>query len=149
MSIRSGLPLPIDYCSVLNVDCEPVCKCFSGFSGSYCSYDGISLVTKIRVRESLLNELGQLTDLQDVNVQNLQSWISSLRSLTLITDELSLIAANMTSELLFKILDTATALSVSYDTLIPLFGVCDQVMAVLTSSGKEEVFSTLLTHTII
>lgn len=138
LSIRSGLPLPLDYCSVLNVDCEPVCNCFSGFFGSDCSYNGTSLVTKARVRESLLNGLWQLTDIQEANLQNLQSWMSSLRSLTSVTDELSLVAANITSELLFKLLDTASALSVSYDSLLPLFGVCNQVMAVLTSSGKEQ-----------
>ena len=141
MSVRSGLPLSPDDCSVLNTDCKPVCNCISGYVGSYCSYNTTALATKKRVRESLLDALFQLTELQDANEPSFQSWITSLRSITSIADEVSLLAANVTNLLLVKLLGTGKDLDVAYEAVLPLFGVCSQVTsAVSLDSGEHSPF---------
>jgi hypothetical protein len=84
-----------------------------------------------------LDALFQLTELQDANEPSFQSWITSLRSITSIADEVSLLAANVTNLLLVKLLGTRKDLDVAYEAVLPLFGVCNQVTSAVSSDSGE------------
>ena len=140
LDIRSGLQLSPLNCSILNVDCHPLCNCMSGWFGSSCSYNSTALMAKSFSRLSLLNELLNLIHIQDLTTQNLKSWIISLQSITLLSDEMSLSAANMTNIIISESINAAQSLSLSYDILLPLFSVCNTVVQVIMANATTSFY---------
>ena len=100
-------------CRYADIDCDAVCACNFGYSGEFCEIKDASLQTRRAVRSNLIESLNNLTHTDDINVQSVSSWSSSLYSLSLKPHELSENDVKMVAAIANATLYNALALEVT------------------------------------
>jgi hypothetical protein len=72
----------VDSCGIFNTTCDAVCNCADEYSGISCEISQSQLLTRLAIRTKLIEKLYFVTLADDVNMQSIVSWASSLSSIS-------------------------------------------------------------------
>ena len=143
-STYSGAPL--SSCSVSDTQCTARCRCVNSF-GSYCAYlSADQLITARNTRFRLISALNNSTKTNSKTLPIISAQLSTLQSLTSVPDELSVDAILVSNTILLSIVNTAQRIAMSYEDLLPVPAVVDNLLqAVITSySGNPNLVSGII-----
>ena len=133
-------------CKVNNPSCEAVCSCRDGFVGQSCNSTTADILARQVVREQLIVGLAGVTTSDEVSIETVTSWSSSLSAVTQNPYEISAAAISIVNDVSLSILSSAQNLSgISYSSVS---GVLDAVDAVATASSLNNVTSLQFVETI-
>ena len=68
-------------CGLLEVDCVSVCECDEDFLGSSCSFPREEFLKQMDLRGVIVENVGELMSMENVDRSNLKSWMKSLSSI--------------------------------------------------------------------
>eukprot|EP00981_Chlorochromonas_danica_P013101 scaffold5805_cov245-Ochromonas_danica.AAC.1 len=97
-------------CDVEDDQCAVECICTEGYVGKDCSLTLYNMTHRISSRLLMLGKLSNLTSSDDLSIESLMAWTSSLSSVTRSDDELNITSLLMARELIGKILNSLDSL---------------------------------------
>jgi hypothetical protein len=122
----------ISRCALSDPTCEATCSCVDQFSGEFCEIDPVTLQRRREVRSNLIDTLGNLTALEDINRESVASWSANLYSLSIRPHEVSQRDASALAAIANTTLQQALALSVdSYADMLGVLQATDAVASLL------------------
>jgi hypothetical protein len=140
VGVGSGVKV-ID-CLLGDVSCEPVCQCESGWEGSSCDMTKEDMLAKMSLRTDLARNLVDLTLRDEPSQDSVESWESSLSSLSEDEDELSSDSAMMIASVASTILEYASSLDLDSSLLSNVLISLDVSSSVMISSSSSDSQST-------
>ena len=132
-----GHGFQLSECLLGDVSCEPVCECESGWEGSSCSTTREDMLAKVSLRTELARNLVDLTLLDEPSQDSIESWESSLSSLSEDEDELSADSALMLASVASTILEYASSLDLDSSVLSNVLSSLDASSSVMLSSSPS------------
>ena len=132
--------IQVGSCKISAVDCEAVCVCNKGFSGSSCSLTTQQLAEKQQQRAQLLASFSS-TSVANVTSQTILARASTLLSITQNSDEIGSSSISVALSSANSLLQRANALSVDY---LQLGGLLESADRVATAAQDGNHSSTLL-----
>jgi hypothetical protein len=137
VGVGMGSGIKVTDCLLGDVSCEPVCECESGWDGSSCGMTSGDMLAKISLRTDLARNLVDLTLLDEPSQDSIESWESSLSSLSEDEDELSSDSAMMMASVASTILEYASSLDLDSSLLSGVLSSLDVSSSVMLSSGSS------------
>jgi hypothetical protein len=127
----------VEKCYASQLDCYAKCDCDEGYTlSSSCSTSDEELQAKMAQRQNLLSGVEGMMKLEDVSTESVSSWISNLKEISQVYDELSFSAA-MT---IVNLSQTITS-TVKYNEISPesTDGLLQTLNAATMTVEKEEI----------
>lgn len=112
----------VESCGVGEMSCSVVCSCAVGFFGSDCSLTNDVFSFKQATRLQLISAFYNMTKKQNIDKATVMSWISTLSSLTQITDEVTTASVSRLASVTSTIISSRTSLGLSSGSLAPILG---------------------------
>jgi hypothetical protein len=125
----------VNECFVGDSSCVALCRCASGWSGSACSLDEVEYEIKLNLRALLVSNLQSLYSQEDLSEDTLNTYVSSLGTITQNSDEISLHTAQTVLEMSLSLLGDAQRSN------IPFAAVSDILSSVNSAVSATLVFS--------
>ena len=119
-------------CPILDTSCSAYCRCSGGYFGLDCSVSSADQLIRVRSRLSLLRSLGNLTQVENINTNSVESWINSLASIVNPSEVSSDCFAPVQT-----VLSTVLVQSLDVSMTEPVLDVVDAIMAFDVQVSRE------------
>lgn len=123
-------------CPASAVDCVAQCSCDDGFAGKACALTLEELDSKARMRELVVGSLQLMTSLQDVDEQSLQSLMSSLKTVSQFTDEMTVDASQKVLDMALYSMSSISATNLGVSSTKDVLSAIDSALVSSTSPSS-------------
>jgi hypothetical protein len=125
-------------CKIGNPSCEAFCECDRNYGGQYCTYTLKELIATQNLRGMLISNYNELVQSMDVSIDMVQSWISTLKSLTKQWDEIHLASIDNILSVVGNIINATKVVTVQYENIVELNNVISSTLSIIQSANISD-----------
>lgn len=127
----------LDDCLMGDVTCRAECVCKEGYFGPSCALTAEEMEAKADMRNQLMSGVLTLTEIDESNVQTVESWLAGLASSAGNQYELNSASIDATTKVAQAIVNAGEIIGMPYDTLLNLLGTLNTLMSASSSLNRR------------